>query len=114
MKDILKYKNFIGSVNFNSEDEIFYGKLEGINDLVTYEGESVKELTASFKEAVEDYITICKTNNKPVHKSYKGSFNVRISPSLHRKAVEKAQSLNIPLNQLLQRAIENEVSDNRS
>ena len=111
MKDILKHKNFIGSVHFNAEDEIFYGRIEGINDLVTYEGESVKELKSSFKEAVDDYITICKDNNKPVHKSYKGSFNVRISPSLHRKAVEKAQSLNIPLNKLVQKAIENEVSD---
>ncbi|HPB82494.1 MAG TPA: type II toxin-antitoxin system HicB family antitoxin [Spirochaetota bacterium] len=113
MKDILNYKEFIGSVHFNSDDEIFYGKIEGINDLVTFEGKSVKELLASFKEAVEDYIVLCKSNKKPVYKSYKGSFNVRISPALHRKAFEKALSLGIPLNQLVQKAIENEVSSNK-
>ncbi len=110
MKDILKYKEFIGSVHFNGDDEIFYGKIEGINDLITFEGKSVKELLSSFKEAVDDYINLCKSNKKPILKSYKGSFNIRISPALHRKAVEKAISLGIPLNQLVQKAIENEVS----
>ncbi len=110
MKDILKHKEFIGSVHFNGDDEVFYGKIEGINDLITFEGKSVKELLSSFKDAVEDYINLCKTNKKPIYKSYKGSFNVRISPTLHRKAIEKALALGIPLNQLVQKAIENEVS----
>ncbi|TAL32657.1 MAG: type II toxin-antitoxin system HicB family antitoxin [Spirochaetes bacterium] len=110
MKDILKHKDFIGSVHFNADDELFYGKIEGINDLITFEGKSVKELLSSFREAVDDYIRLCKSNKKPIYKSYKGSFNVRISPTLHRKAIEKALSLGIPLNQLVQKAIENEVS----
>jgi predicted HicB family RNase H-like nuclease len=113
MKDILKYKEFIGSVHFNGDDEVFYGKIEGVNDLITFEGESVKELLSSFKEAVDDYINLCKSNKKPIYKSYKGSFNVRISPTLHRKAIEKALSLGIPLNQLVQKAIENEVSTSK-
>ena len=113
MKDILKYKEFIGSVHFNGDDEIFYGKIEGINDLITFDGKSVKELLSSFKEAVDDYINLCKSNKKPIYKSYKGSFNVRISPALHRKAIEKALSLGIPLNQLVQKAIENEVSTSK-
>ena len=113
MKDILKHKDFIGSVHFNSDDEVFYGKIEGINDLITFEGKSVKELLSSFKEAVDDYIHLCKAHKKPIYKSYKGSFNVRISPALHRKAIEKALSLGIPLNQLVQKAIENEVSSGK-
>jgi len=36
--NILEYKDFIGSVNYSDEDECFYGKIEGINDLVTFEG----------------------------------------------------------------------------
>ena len=42
-KDKIIYKDFIGTVHFSTEDEIFYGKIEGINDLVTFEGLSVKE-----------------------------------------------------------------------
>jgi hypothetical protein len=35
MKDKLHYKDFIGSVHFSEEDAVFYGKIEGINDLVS-------------------------------------------------------------------------------
>ena len=113
MKDILRYKELIGSVHFNADDEVFYGKIEGINDLVAFKDRSVKELLSSFREAVDDYITLCKSHKKPIHKSYKGSFNVRISPTIHRKAIEKALSLGISLNQLVQKAIENEVSTSK-
>ena len=49
MTDILKYRDFIGSVHFSSEDATFYGKIEGINDLVNFEGETVKQLKDAFK-----------------------------------------------------------------
>ena len=66
MKDVMQYKNFIGSVHFNANDEIFYGKIEGINnDLVTFEGESVKKLKKAFEEAVEDYLQLCEQVGKP-------------------------------------------------
>ena len=55
MKDILTYKGFIGSVHFDSVGEIFHGKIEGINDLATFEGSNVKEITNNFHEAVDDY-----------------------------------------------------------
>jgi predicted HicB family RNase H-like nuclease len=106
MKDALKYKNFIGTVQFSSEDAVFYGKIEGINDLVTFEGSSVQELTSAFQEAAEDYIAICKQTGKPMEKSYKGSFNIRIDPDLHRAAARKATEEGITLNQLVENAIE--------
>ena len=59
MTDKLKYKEFIGSVHFSSEDEVFFGKIEGINDLVTFEGETVKKIKKAFKDAVEDYLELC-------------------------------------------------------
>ena len=74
MKDIIKYKDFIGSVHFSSEDEVFFSKIEGINDLVTFEGTSVRELKEAFQETVEDYLSLCQELGKNPHKSYKGSF----------------------------------------
>lgn len=56
MKNILKYKGFIGSVNFSAEDRAFYGKVEGINDLVTFEGTTVDELEDAFKYMVEEHV----------------------------------------------------------
>jgi len=109
MKDILIYKGFIGSVHFSAEDEVFHGKIEGISDLVTFEGRSVEDLIKSFHEEVDDYIALCKKIGKEPLKSYKGSLNVRMAPEVHRKAAEKASLLGISLNQLIQKAVEKEV-----
>ncbi|TVR55146.1 MAG: type II toxin-antitoxin system HicB family antitoxin [Spirochaetaceae bacterium] len=110
MKDFLIYKDYIGSVHFNAEDEVFFGKIEGIDDLISFEGTSVSELKESFHEAVEDYIALCKENNKSNEKSYKGSFNVRIPSEVHRKAKRLAIMKGISLNQLIQHAVEEEVT----
>ena len=80
LKDRLRHQNFIGSVHFSADDEIFYGRIEGITDLVTFEGESVQALKRAFEEAVEDYLNICEEVGKPAYKSFKGSFKVRIPP----------------------------------
>lgn len=111
MKDILQYKDFIGSVHFSTEDECFFGKIEGIDDLVTFEGQDVRGLKKAFQEAAEDYADLCRLTGKPMHKSYKGSFNVRMTPELHKKAVQKSLKLGISLNQLIRRAIEEEVKE---
>jgi len=112
MKDILTYKDFIGVIHFSSKDDMLYGKIEGINDLVTFEGKSVSELKKSFKEAIEDYIELCKKAKKEPIKSFKGTFNVRLTPELHKKAYELATTEGISLNQFVQKAIEHEVGHN--
>ena len=110
MKDKLTYKGFIGSVHFQAEDEVFFGRIEGISDLITFEGESVASLKSAFEEAVEDYISLCDSIQKDPMKSFKGSFNVRMDPTLHRQAFEKATLEGITLNQLVQQALEKEVN----
>ncbi|MBE3110023.1 MAG: type II toxin-antitoxin system HicB family antitoxin [Acidobacteria bacterium] len=110
-KDVLQYENFIGSVHFSAEDDCFFGKIESIDDLVTFEGSDVNELKRSFREAVEDYIGLCRKAGKPVHKPYKGSFNVRMTAELHQKAARKSVLLGISLNRLVQRAVEKEVHE---
>ena len=107
--NILEYKDFIGSLNYTDEDECFYGKIEGINDLVTFEGASVKELKKAFKDAVEDYLELCKELNKEPYKSVKGSFNIRIEPKLHYSAIYTALKKGISLNQFVAEAIKNNV-----
>jgi predicted HicB family RNase H-like nuclease len=109
MKNTLNYKGFIGSVSYSDEDQILYGKIEGINDLVTYESTQVSDLIKQFKISVDEYIESCKHFNKPLLKSFKGSFNVRIKPEIHQKAALLATMKGISLNQLVQKAIEKEL-----
>jgi predicted HicB family RNase H-like nuclease len=110
MKDCLTWKDYDGSVHFCSEQEIFYGKLEGIDDLVTFEGRSVEELKTAFKEAVEDYLELCHQNSKQPEKPCRGSFNVRIGPVLHKAARKTAARMGLTLNQFIQKAVEDELA----
>ena len=109
MKDVLIYKDYIGSVHFNADDEVFFGKIEGVEDLITFEGNSVLEVKGAFEEAVNDYIQLCKENGKKLEKSYKGSFNIRIAPEIHKKAKRLPLMKGISLNQFIQKAVEEEV-----
>src|SRR5205814_10332669 len=109
--DLLKYKGFIGSVQFSAEDDLFWGKIIGIKDSVTFEGSAVAALKKDFKEAVEDYIDLCKRQNKPVQKSMTGNFNIRINPELHQIASYAAAVKGLSLNKYVQEAIQNYVQE---
>lgn len=110
MNDILEYKNYYAEVHFSAEDEVFFGKVLGINDLVSFEGSTVKELKKEFQEAVEDYIATCKELGKEPEKTYKGSFNIRIPSELHRLAARQAILNKLTLNDFVRKAIDAFVS----
>lgn len=106
----LKYKGYIGSVAFSEKDNVFFGKIEGIDGLVNFEGESVKELTDAFHEAVEDYLECCKEEGIEPHKSYSGSLNIRISPEVHSKIAILAKQAGISINAFIKSAVEKQVA----
>ncbi|TAN41966.1 MAG: type II toxin-antitoxin system HicB family antitoxin [Nitrospirae bacterium] len=112
MKDVLTHKGFIGSMHFSAEDKVFHGKIEGVADLISFEGQSVKKLVKAFHEAVDDYIELCKEAGKEPLRSCKGSFNVRIPSSLHVKALQQAALSGVSLNQFVQKALEGAILRN--
>ena len=85
MNNTIQYKGYIGSVEFSEADSIFYGKVLGIRSLISYEGESARELLADFHGAVDDYLESCKAEGKEPEVAFKGSFNIRLSPELHKR-----------------------------
>ena len=38
MKNFLGYKGYKGSVEFRADEKVFCGKIQGINDLILFEG----------------------------------------------------------------------------
>jgi predicted HicB family RNase H-like nuclease len=106
MNDILEYKSYYATVQFSAEDEVFYGKIIGINDLVSFEGTTVTALKKAFREAVDDYLETCKQLGKEPEKTYKGSFNVRIPSELHRQAARYATAKNMSLNDFVRYALD--------
>lgn len=110
MKDILNFKGFIGSVHFSADDKVFFGKIEGINDLITFEGETVKELTDAFQYVVDEHIKDCESENIAPEKSYKGSFNVRLTPELHRRIAVSAKMRGESINKFVSDTLSRSVS----
>jgi len=102
--NMLKYKNFYGSVEYTADDDCFFGKIIGTTDLVTFEGDCVDSLKTAFAEAVEDYLALCREVGKEPQKTYKGSLNVRINPELHREASVLASRKGVSLNAFVERA----------
>ena len=116
----LIYKGFYGSINFDQEEKIFFGKIEFIKvtnqrtkidwaefikDLVNYEAKDAENLVNSFKDAVDDYLISCKEANKQPDKPFKGSFNVRIGTELHKKVGLYALQHEDTLNNIVKNAL---------
>lgn len=105
MNKTIQYKNYHGSVEVSIEDNLVYGKILFIDDLVTYQSDKLNGILDAFKEAVDDYIETCNSIDREPQKSFSGSFNVRIGHVLHRKAVIAAHECGMTLNELIKDAI---------
>lgn len=106
MNDLMQYKDYVASVHYSDEDRIFYGKVEYIRSLISFEGEDVVSLRTSFEEAIDDYLALCQERGIEPEKPFKGSFNVRVGSELHRQAVLFAKEHGLNLNKLVTDALE--------
>ena len=110
MENFLKYKDFIATVKYSNDDEAFVGRIEGIDSVVSFEGQSVDELKSAFRDAVESYLDFCSRKGiLHPQKSYTGVFNVRIRSELHREAAIAAKLQGSTLNAFIKNAIEHKL-----
>ena len=109
MANTIEYKGYMGSVEYSSEDKCFFGKLEMIDDLITFEAVSATELETNFQNAVDEYIVTCKELDREPQKTYKGVFNIRIEPELHKKIYKEALKAGISLNAFIGKLLDNGV-----
>ena len=113
MSNTMEHRGYIGSVEFSQEDGLFYGRVQGIRSLISYEGTTAKELIEDFQGAVDDYLAMCEADGVEPERAYKGSFNVRIEPQLHRQLAIQAIGQQISLNSLVEAALRQYVSNAR-
>lgn len=53
---LMKYKDYIGSIEYSEEDEMFFGEIQGIDSIVGYGGETIDELEEVFRESVDEFV----------------------------------------------------------
>ncbi|MDO5139757.1 MAG: type II toxin-antitoxin system HicB family antitoxin [Oscillospiraceae bacterium] len=106
MRNIMEYKGYHTKVSFDAESLTLHGKIEGIRDFVNFEADSLEAVEAEFHSAVDEYLEFCAEVGKTPDKEYRGTFNVRISPALHRELSLEADKKDVSMNQLVENAIE--------
>jgi len=102
----IKYKDYVGSVEFDEDARLFYGKLLFVRALVSYEASDAEGLVSAFHQAVDDYLDQCAAGSIEPEKPFKGSFNVRPGPDLHRRASVAALRADMSLNAFVTKALE--------
>lgn len=90
MNNTMNYKSFTARVEFSSDDDVFVGRLIGIDDEVMFEAETVDGLKDAFHEAVDFHIEVCKKTDKKLKKSYSGKMLFRLPSELHARIAETA------------------------
>ena len=105
MNDLLEYKGYYGTVEFSSADGVLFGKVIGIKGLISYEGDSINSLKSDFEGAIDDYLEICASEGIEPQRAYKGKFNVRVSPEVHKSLVLYSASHGQTLNSTVEEAI---------
>jgi predicted HicB family RNase H-like nuclease len=104
--DILKYKDYEGTAELDMARGVCRGKILFIDDLVTYESSTPRELQTEFEAAVEDYVATCAEIKKEPQRPFRGLFNVRVPPALHRAAALRATVDSVSLNDVVVRALD--------
>ena len=64
MNLLMEYKGYHASVEYDAEDDIFFGKVIGISDLISFHGESIIEVEKNFRESIDDYFEFCEEVGK--------------------------------------------------
>ena len=105
MSNVLVYKGYYATVEFDGDSRMLCGSVVGMNDGVYFESQSAADIDQAFREAVDDYLAFCAEKGKEPEKSYKGSFNVRVNPEVHRAAAMAAAARKETLNQFVAEAI---------
>lgn len=105
MRNTMEYKGYLGSIEISEKDSYLFGCVMGIQTQITYRGSTAQELVEHFHLAVDTYLDFCKQTEQEPERAYKGQFNVRIPPKLHRLAVAYATNHRKTLNSFVEESI---------
>ena len=108
---MMEYKGYFAKVDFDDDANIFHGEVINLRDVITFEGENVRELKQAFQDSVDDYLAFCTERGEDPEKPYSGKFVVRLEPELHKnitiEARKKGKSLNVWVKDVISKALKN-------
>jgi len=107
----MRYKGYIGVMEVDSDAKLIHGRIVGLRDVITFQGDSVSEAIQAFKESVDDYLQWCADEGRAPEKSFNGKLLIRINPAVHRSLAHLAETRSTSINTLAVEALAKLVGD---
>jgi predicted HicB family RNase H-like nuclease len=101
----MKHKGYTAIIEFDEESGTLFGRVIGLRDMITFQGESVAEVVQAFHDSVDDYLEFCVQRGESPEKPYSGQFVLRIDPLLHREIASTAEARRMSLNALIENVL---------
>lgn len=105
MSNQMTYKGYTTSMTFDADDKIIVGRVLGIDDVITFHGESITEFERAFHAVIDDYIQACEQLGQSAEKPVSGRLMLRISPSIHAAAIKAAASSGQSMNKWVEQIL---------
>ena len=95
----MSLKGYIARIEFDERDGIFVGRVLGLRTMISFHGETVKELRAAFVTSIDDFLRDCKEQGVRPEKPASGKLMLRVPPEVHGAALVAAKAAGKSLNQ---------------
>ena len=105
MTNSMSYKGYTASMVFDAEDKIIVGRVLGIDDIISFHGESIPEFESNFHATVDDYLAASDELGEPPERPASGKVMLRIAPEVHAAALKAAARSGTSLNKWAEGAL---------
>ena len=102
---LMTYKGFAARIEFDADDELFVGRVAGINDVIGFHADTAQELKAAFHDAVDGYLDACAKIGKAPERAYSGKLMLRVRPELHQQLALASEASGRSINQIGEEAL---------
>ena len=108
--NLLEYRDYLGTIEYALEGNVFHGKVIGIDGLIAYEGNNPDSLHKDFIEAIDDYLEMCEGEGIAPQKPLYNHLNVKISLALHKDLAAFSAKHSKTLSETVEEALANYIT----
>ena len=104
---MMRYKGYAGVIELDLEAELIHGRVVGLRDVITFQGNTVAETRQAFQDSIDDYLEWCASEGRPPDKPFSGKLLIRVAPAIHRSLAQLAEARSTSINKLAAEALAN-------
>lgn len=99
------HKGYKAAITIDLESEVICGKILEINDVITFEGKTVREAKQEFVKSVDIYLEFCRQEKIEPEKPFSGRLPFRTTSEIHRMIYRAATQAGKSINAWMEDAL---------